>query len=1193
MRFLSLLLIGLGLLHAGTIDALTFSVSPTPQTVSNGSAVSVEVQVSDFSDIAGYQFSMSWDPAVLQLQSVTPGQPGMTLSGNFGVNAAAGKLAHLFYALNPGALNLPDGSTLFTLHFTAVGVAGTLSLVEFTSIPTPLIAYNGSLQPLSATTLAGVVHIAAQGGFAVSGTIARAGGTPVPDVLAILAGDAAGSDLTGAAGDYGFANLAAGSNLSVTPSKNANPTACVSVRDILFIYKHILGMEPLPNPYAMVAADANRSRTITSFDAVELRKLILGIYTGLPNAPSWQFIPADYVFPDPNNPFFEIYPETAQVTNLQTDEVLDFVAVKTGDPTDCTGDAHGPAFLSAVASNANGQQGQQVTIDVTVQNFSSVSGLQFSLQWNPSVAQFDGLSNFNPTLPDLSSSAFNTNQSSDGNLSVCWWTDLIAGSQTLPDGAVLFSLTFTLVGTTGSSTSVSFVHTPTPMEVVDGNCDPFDLNTDNGLISISSQPPPPAGVHLVSGNATSVNGAPVCAPVCVSNFIDVASAQFTLGWDPAVFSYQQVQNFHPTLGLSNSNFNTAQSGNGLLLFSWFDPGAQGMTIPNGAVLFEVCFAPVGPNGSSTPFAFPNAPVPPEFYQQNGNTVPVQTTSGTLNIVAPGASPITISVSPNAQTVPNGTPVSVDIAVQDFTDMAGYQFSMSWDPAVLQFLSVTPALPGMAPSSNFNLGIAPGGNLAHLYFRQDVNPLTLPDGTKLFTLNFLAVGAAGTSSPVELSAVPTPIVAYNAALQAVPVLTQAGVVHISGNGDYSVSGAIARIGGTPVPGVSVELSGDAAGTDFTGAPGEYLFDNLAAGSNLIVTPSKNDNPTECVSVRDVLFIFKHILGIMPLPEPYAMVAADANRSRTITSFDAVELRKLILGIYTNLPNAPSWQFIPADYVFPQPNNPFFEIFPETASVTNLQADEVRDFVAIKTGDVTHCAGDAHGPAFLTTLASSASGQQGQQVTIDVTVQGFSDVSGLQFSLQWDPAVADFAGLSNLNPALPEFSSNVVNTNQSGSGHLSVCWWTDLIAGAQSLPDDAVLFSLTFTLVGQPGSSTAVAFVQIPTRFEAVNGDCEPFGLNTSNGLISVLGGAQPCSISCPTVLPALPANSSCQASLGDYTGLALLSGDCDNNAPTVQTPAPGTVVNPGTVAVTLSASGGGGQQVSCVFNVAISGGCGGN
>jgi len=89
-----------------------------------------------------------------------------------------------------------------------------------------------------------------------------------------------------------------------------------------------------------------------------------------------------------------------------------------------------------------------------------------------------------------------------------------------------------------------------------------------------------------------------------------------------------------------------------------------------------------------------------------------------------------------------------------------------------------------------------------------------------------------------------------------------------------------------------------------------------------------------------------------------------------------------------------------------------------------------------------------------------------------------------------------------------------------------------------------------------------------------------------------GPDQPLAIQCPSGLPPLTANSSCQATLGDYTALAILSGGCNIPLnPIVQSPAPGTIVNPGTVAITLTVSNTAGQSATCTFNVTISGGCG--
>ncbi|MFM8486307.1 MAG: hypothetical protein ACKOCH_08215, partial [Bacteroidota bacterium] len=69
------------------------------------------------------------------------------------------------------------------------------------------------------------------------------------------------------------------------------------------------------------------------------------------------------------------------------------------------------------------------------------------------------------------------------------------------------------------------------------------------------------------------------------------------------------------------------------------------------------------------------------------------------------------------------------------------------------------------------------------------------------------------------------------------------------------------------------------------------------------------------------------------------------------FDIVELRKLILGIYTELPNNTSWRFVDKAQVFANPANPFAEPIRENISVQqamNHQFDQ--NFTGVKVGDV---------------------------------------------------------------------------------------------------------------------------------------------------------------------------------------------------------------------------------------------------
>ncbi|HRI59103.1 MAG TPA: T9SS type A sorting domain-containing protein, partial [Saprospiraceae bacterium] len=179
------------------------------------------------------------------------------------------------------------------------------------------------------------------------------------------------TDLSDAAGDFEFAKaIPSGSNYMLTPQNDENPLNGVSTFDLVLISKHILGLELLDTPYKIISADANRNNSVTTFDIVEIRKLILGIYTDFPDNTSWRFVDADYVFPDPANPFLVVFPEKITRTNVQSDQLEDnFIAMKTGDVNG-----------SAMPTNLNTtEEREQQTLLFDVKNRSVEAGEQFTV----------------------------------------------------------------------------------------------------------------------------------------------------------------------------------------------------------------------------------------------------------------------------------------------------------------------------------------------------------------------------------------------------------------------------------------------------------------------------------------------------------------------------------------------------------------------------------------------------------------------------------------------------------------------------------------------------------------------------------------------------------------------------------------------------------------------------------------------
>ncbi|NUO01248.1 MAG: hypothetical protein HUU01_11595 [Saprospiraceae bacterium] len=170
-----------------------------------------------------------------------------------------------------------------------------------------------------------------------------------------------------------------------------------------------------------------------------------------------------------------------------------------------------------------------------------------------------------------------------------------------------------------------------------------------------------------------------------------------------------------------------------------------------------------------------------------------------------------------------------------------------------------------------------------------------------------------------------------------------------NCDYSsIGGIIKTQADQPLKGVYVHLTGTYNLHEITPANGQYYFGYVSAG---LVTAHLDTLPLTGISTLDIVLITRHILGIQPLIGPYNRIAADVNHDNEITIADVLWLKRLLLGVDSTFTNNTSWRFVPEDYQFPVPTNPWFESFPEALNITAI-SDFVlsANFVAIKIGDV---------------------------------------------------------------------------------------------------------------------------------------------------------------------------------------------------------------------------------------------------
>ena len=281
---------------------------------------------------------------------------------------------------------------------------------------------------------------------------------------------------------------------------------------------------------------------------------------------------------------------------------------------------------------------------------------------------------------------------------------------------------------------------------------------------------------------------------------------------------------------------------------------------------------------------------------------------------------------------------------------------------------------------------------------------------------------------------------------------------------------------------------------TDTSGNYIY--LAPfGSTLSVTPYKNDNHVNGVTTYDGVLLVKHVLGVQMLDSPYKMIAAAVNKSNSITTFDAVEMRKLILGITQSFPNNTSWRFVPKDFVFTNPLNPFATPIPETISINSPPLSPF-DFIGIKIGDLNNSAipafaGEIHERSYTGVselILPNLFLKKGEAYELPFS-PGTGPLSGFQFALQFDPAMLS---LEKIEPgyAGPE----CFGTAGLARGLLKTSWFSTV---AQPSPNGPA-FTLHFSAKEEGWLSDALNLDEAKMDAEAYSPDLEQFHLSLTFG-----------------------------------------------------------------------------------------------
>jgi hypothetical protein len=295
--------------------------------------------------------------------------------------------------------------------------------------------------------------------------------------------------------------------------------------------------------------------------------------------------------------------------------------------------------------------------------------------------------------------------------------------------------------------------------------------------------------------------------------------------------------------------------------------------------------------------------------------------------------------------------------------------------------------------------------------------------------------------------------------------------------------------------SARVSLNKSQVDLTSVEGKYAFGNTPMYNAYEITSSKNDDYLNGVSTLDLVLIQKHVLGIEALNSPYKIIAADINSDTKISALDLVELRKLILGVYTELPNNDSWRFVDAAQTFADATDPF--PFTEALSLTLDGPAVDQDFIAAKIGDVSGnaianslIAAGTRSAGTLNLEVANAELISGNEVSVAVSAKNFANISALQFTM-------DVKGLQLVSVESGSINVTADNFAQLDANTITTAWYN-----ASAITTSDVLFTMTFKASANVQLSEALAINSKVTAAAAYTGNSEKLDVDVAfNGVAS--------------------------------------------------------------------------------------------
>jgi gliding motility-associated-like protein len=793
--------------------------------------------------------------------------------------------------------------------------------------------------------------------------------------------------------------------------------------------------------------------------------------------------------------------------------------------------------LTVTVGSASVNQGETVCVPITVDNFADLVGMSFTVSYDESLLTFTNVQNLTNALPGFSE-AGNIGNPGPGQVTVNWFENSLSPTS-LPNGTILFEVCFEALG--GGSAAVDITSEVAAIEFSDADENVISPVINNGTITISGDPTPD-GLFLTIDDQTVDPGEQFCTSVKAFNFEGVVGMSFTISYNPTVLSLDDITSLTSNLPGFSEAANIGTPNDGFITVNWFENSLTPTDLPDGEVLFDICFTASG-SGVTSDIEFTSDIAVIEFSDANEDVIPFDSDPGTITFTGVTTD---LTLTAGSLDVEPAESFCVPITVQNFEDIVGMSFTFNYDATHLSFNQVTNLttnLPGFTVAAN--IGQPSDGFVTVNWFENSLTPASLPNNEVLFEVCFTALGVDGSCSDLEFTSDIAAIEFSDANENVIPAFFEEGTICIEDS----------------VPGqVQVEV-GDAS-VDLDAAVCVPVFVEAFTGiTDFSFTLEYDANELQFDNLDAVTAMLPNFTGAANIDASTPGIVTVSWSGGAATLADGTVLFDLCF-------TAIGTEDTCSDIVITGSAEPI-SFTSSTLGALSFSSEEG-----------TICINSAFDGFRLSIPDQTV--QPGEQFCVPVSVLNFLDVVGFAFTINYDETQLSFQNINNLNPAIPDFSlaGNFGVPSQIGAGNISVNWFSQSITPV-ALPNGEALFEVCFTALGDDGDVSDITFSSdvTPIEISDSNGDVIPF--NSEPGTITV-SAVQP-----PNIAQADVVDVDC---FGEATGSIALtvnggtggpySYDWDNDATTATI----SGLTAGTYSVTVIDMGNNGLTTNATYTI---------